>query len=127
MKKKTIITIGGIVAVVVFLVLAAITTDIHQYGEGKITLGQVLDVNLFHDTTRIETRKNSTLFLTNHNWTGDDLKKLGCKETSRMGAEGFYTTKDGKHFSVTDLDKWCLFFRFHSLRGITMEELGLHT
>ena len=100
---------------------------IHQYGKGKVTPWQVLEVNLFHKMIALEEHDQEMLFLTDHDWTGDELLKRGCRETDRMGSMGYYTAPDGTTFRVNDRSEWCLFFRLHDIKGITLEQLDQHT
>ena len=90
------------------------------------TTWQVVEVNLFRETVVLDEHDQEVLFLTDHDWTGDELLKLGCRETDRMGTVGYFTAPDGTKFHVNDMNEWCIFFRLHTIEGITLEQLGLH-
>jgi hypothetical protein len=122
--KKAFLWIAGILAACALIATATILIDIRQYGNGKVRLWQVLAVNLRHNTVRLEGHGREELFLTDHDWTGDEVLKLGCKKKDRLGTVGYYTAPDGTPFSVSD-DEWCFWFRLHRIKGISLKQLGL--
>jgi hypothetical protein len=123
--KKIFLWIAGILAACALIVTATILIDIRQYGDGKVHLWQVMAVNLRHNTLLLEKHGQKELFLTDHDWTGDEVLKRGCKEVDRMGSMGFYVTPDGTKFTVLDTDEWCPWFRLHRIEGISLKQLGL--
>lgn len=126
MKKRSKWLLGILLALIVIVIIDMMIC-IHQYGKGKVTPWQVLEVNLFHKMVALEEHDQGMLFLTDHDWTGDELLKRGCRETDRMGSVGYYTAPDGTTFRVIDRSEWCLFFRLHDIKGITLEQLDQHT
>lgn len=123
--KKEMIGIAGILTACALIVMATMLIDIRQYGDGKVRLGQVLEVNLRHNAIQLEKHGREEQFLTDHDWTGDEVLKLGCKKKDRLGTVGYYTAPDGTPFSVEDTDEWGLWFRLHRLKGISLKQLGL--
>lgn len=124
--KKLLKWFWGIFAALAAMVIITMMICIHQYGKGKVNLRQVIEVNLVYDTVELEKNDQGSLFLTDHDWVGDELLDLGCRETDRMGTRGFYTAPDGTEFSIEDMKEWCFFFRLHKIKGITLDKLGLH-
>ena len=124
--KKRLKWLLGILLALIVIVIIDMMICIHQYGKGKVTPWQVLEVNLFHKMVALEEHDQGMLFLTDHDWTGDELLKLGCRETDRMGTVGYFTAPDGTKFHVNDMNEWYTFFRLHTIEGITLEQLGLH-
>ncbi len=127
MKKRLLKWLIGILTALVVIITIDMLVCIHQYGKGKVTPWQVVEVNLFREAVVLEEQDQEALFLTDHDWTGDELLKLGCREIDRMGSMGYYTAPDGTEFRVNDRSEWCLFFRLHDIEGITLKQLGLHT
>ncbi|SEA21660.1 hypothetical protein SAMN02745687_02174 [Lachnospiraceae bacterium NK3A20] len=123
--KKLLKWLLGILIGLAVIVMVDMMVCIHQYGKGVVTPWQVMEVNLFRKTVVLEEQDQEVLFLTDHDWTGDDLLDLGCRETDRMGDVGYYIAPDGTEFSVDDMNEWCFFFRMHNIKGITLEQLGL--
>lgn len=126
MKKRLLKWLIGILLTFIVIVIIYMMVCIHQYGKGKVTPLQVVEVNLFRETVVLDEHDQEVLFLTDHDWTGDELLKLGCRETDRMGTVGYFTAPDGTKFHVNDMNEWCTFFRLHTIEGITLEQLGLH-
>lgn len=126
MKKRLLKWLLRILIAFVVIVAIDMMACIHQYGKGKVTPWQVMEVNLFREIAVLEEHDQETLFLTDHDWTGDELLKVGCVETDRMGTMGYYTAPDGIEFRVNDRNEWCFFFRLHDIEGITLEQLGLY-
>ncbi|WP_329886681.1 hypothetical protein [Pseudoramibacter faecis] len=104
---------------------AAILIDIRQYGDEKVRLWQVMEVNLRHNTVQLERHGREELFLTDHDQTGDEVLKLGCKAKDRLGTVGYYTAPDGTAFSVEDMNEWSVWFRLHRIKGISLKQPGL--
>ena len=100
--KKRLKWLLGILLALIVIVIIDMMICIHQYGKGKVTPWQVLEVNLFHKMVALEEHDQGMLFLTDHDWTGDELLKRGYRETD-------------------------LFFRLHDIKGITLEQLDQHT
>ena len=116
----------GVLVALAVMVAIDVAVSIDRYGDGMVSPWQAVEVNLLHDTVQLEADNDGVLFLTDHDWTGEELVELGCVETDRMGTLGFYVAPDGRTFSVNDLNEWCWLFRLHRLKGATLEELGLH-
>jgi len=123
MKKRLLKWLLGILIAFVVIVTIDMMICIHQYGKGKVNPWQVAEVNLFREVVVLEEQNQEALFLTDHDWTGDELLKLGCRETDRMGSMGYYTAPDGTEFRVNDRSEWCFFFRLHDIEGITLDTI----
>lgn len=123
--KKIFLWIAGILAAGILIVMAMLLIDIRQYGAGKVHLGQVIAVNRHHNVILFEKHGGEEWFLTDHDWTGDAVLKLGCQKKDRLGDVGYYTAPDKTVFSVADTDQWCHWFRLHRIRGISLKQLGL--
>jgi hypothetical protein len=104
MKKQLLKWLIGILTALVVIVTIDMMVCIHQYGKGKVNPWQVVKANLFHEIVVLEKQDQEVLFLTDHDWTGDDLLDLGCRETDRMGNVGYYTAPDATEFSVDDMN-----------------------
>lgn len=126
MKKRLLKWMIGILITLIVIVTIDMMVCIHQYGKGKVTPWQVVEANLFREMVVLEKQDQKTLFLTGHDWTGDELLRLGCVETDRMGNMGYYSAPDGTKFRVNDRNEWCFFFRLHDIEGIALEQLGLY-
>ena len=80
--KKRLKWLLGILLALIVIVIIDMMICIHQYGKGKVTPWQVLEVNLFHKMVALEEHDQGMLFLTDHDWTGDELLKRGYRETA---------------------------------------------